>query len=187
MKLNISIVKGPTVFDSNQSLLSKYLTIGLKYYLNENDNNELNEDNISQIINEIKNKLLEFKNNNLNENRIIEDETDVDFGIISLTDKFFEYIKSNDTKIQVFKVNLDDYRKDYLEQKLKTIKIKYMVVTADESSLNDVFDTIVKELYYEYGGDKVIDIYSIILTPIIYKIIDNVPVSYRGILIRVKK
>jgi hypothetical protein len=60
------------------------------------------------------------------------------------------------------------------------------VFTADDQSMDDMFSNLVKELYYEYGN-TVIDIYSIILTPKMYKMINNLPVEYRGLLVRVKK
>lgn len=187
--INVVVTQGPTVFSSDSQSISKYLTIGVKYFPDveqsiEDDisDSELMEEMILRIKNEIL-KLREHMLESVGNNFLT---TEVDSGIISLTDKFFDYLKNNDTKIQAIRVSLNDYDQDHKEQKLRTLKTKMMVITADEQSMDDTFDTIVKQLYYEFG-DTVIDLYSIILTPKQYKIINNIPVEYRGVLIRVKK
>lgn len=187
--INVIVTPGPTVFSPDNQKMSKYLTVGIKYVTNvdgdiESDMN--NSDLVEEIMFRVKNEMLKLKTNKLKSLENNESVSEFDGGIISLTDKFFEYLKNNDTKIQVIRVSLDDYDQDHKEQKLRTLKTKMMIITADDQSIYDVFDTLVKQLYYEFG-DKVIDLYSVILTPKIYKIINNIPVEYRGVLMRVKK
>lgn len=181
--INVTVTPGPTVFNPNNQTISKYLTVGVKY--NPEVEQTLEEDIsnvelLEQMLLRIKNEILKLKVKKLEKIESYEDS------VISLTDKFFEYLKNNDTKIQAIRVSLNDYDQDHKEQKLRTLKTKMMVVTADEQSMDETFDTIVKQLYYEFG-DTVIDLYSVILTPKQYKIINNIPVEYRGVLIRVKK
>ena len=188
--INVIVTQGPTVFSSDSQSISKYLTIGVKYFPDieqsiEEDisDSELMEEMIVRIKNEIL-KLKEHMSESVGSNFLTTEE--FDSGIISLTDKFFDYLKNNDTKIQAIRVSLNDYDQDHKEQKLRTLKTKMMVITADAQSMDDTLDTIVKQLYYEFG-DTVIDLYSFILTPKPYKIINNIPVEYRGALIRIKK
>ena len=184
-EINVTATSGPTVYSSDNQIVSKYLTIGVKYSPEADRNIEDISDAelLETILHRIKNEILKLKGQSIEEKNTA---FEFDSGIISLTDKFFEYLKNNETKIQAIRVSLNDYDQDHKEQKLRTLKTKMMVVTADEQSMYDTFDTIVKQLYYEFG-DKVIDLYSIILTPKMYKIINNIPVEYRGVLIRVKK
>jgi len=187
--INVTVTPGPTVFSPDNQTMSKYITVGVKYCPDveqslEEDINDV--DLMEQMLLRIKNEILKLKEQKLESagDQFLAQE--FDSGIISLTDKFFEYLKNNDTKIQAIRVSLNDYDQDHKEQRLRTLKTKMMVITADEQSMDDTFDTIVKQLYYEFR-DTVIDLYSVILTPKMYKIINNVPVEYRGVLIRVKK
>lgn len=187
--INVTVTPGPTVFSPDNQTMSKYITVGVKYCpdVERSIEDDINDTELmEEMMLRIKNEILKLKGNKL---KSLEDENlspEFDNSVISLTDKFFEYLKNNDTKIQAIRVSLNDYDQDHKEQKLRTLKTKMMVVTADEQSMDDTFDTIVKQLYYEFG-DTVIDLYSVILTPKIYKIINNVPVECRGVLIRVKK
>ena len=186
--INVTVTPGPTVFSPDNKSMSKYLTVGIKYCpeIERNIQDDISDTNLmEEMLLRIKNEVLKLKEQKL-ESMADKNSTDFDSGIISLTDKFFEYLKNNETKIQAIRVSLNDYDQDHKEQKLRTLKTKMMVVTADEQSMEDTFDTIVKQLYYEFG-DTVIDLYSVILTPKMYKIINNIPVEYRGVLIRVKK
>lgn len=183
--IEVIITPGPSVYNSDNFIPSKYLTIGVKYNNTDEslslDVKNFEIDFIDDILDKIKNSILKLKE------KILENEfNSEDNEIIYLTNGFFEYLKNNNTKIQAIRISLTDYEQDDKDSKLSTIKLKTMVITADEESLNSTFDTIVKELYYIYG-EKVIDLYSIILTPKLYKIINNIPVEYRGILIRIKK
>jgi hypothetical protein len=191
--INITVTPGPTVFNTDNQAMHKYLTIGVKYSQNiDNDiDNDIDIDSsnynlIEEMMLRIKTEILKIKKNKLESLDDKNSQNEFDTSIISLTDNFFEYLKNNDTKIQAIRVSLNDYDQDHKEQKLRTLKTKMMVITADEQSMKDTFDTIVKQLYYEFG-DTVIDLYSVILTPKMYKIINTIPVEYRGVLIRVKK
>ncbi len=187
--IQVSVTSGPTVYDINNYIPTKYLSIGIKYSLENiesNNSNIIDNESIEELLLKIKSEILKLKEQKLESTENETATVEFDSGIITLTDKFFEYLKNNDTKIQAIRVSLNDYDQDYKEQKLRTLKTKQMVITADEQSLNDTFDAIVKQLYYEFG-DTVIDLYSVILTPKIYKIINNIPVEYRNVLIRVKK
>lgn len=194
MKNDIRVIvsDGPTVYDSENFVPYKYTNVGIKWNadfpadISEATENEF----INNILLKIKDEFLKFAKKLPNEEQGIEDDKFANFtneyGVVSLTDAFFEYLKNNETKIEAIRVSLDDYHTDYKEKKLKTLKTPAMVFTADDISLNEIFSNLVKELYYECG-DKVIDIYSIILTPKIYKIVNNIPIEYRGLLVRVKK
>lgn len=183
--IEVTVTPGPSVFNTGDFTPLKYLSIGVKYSVVEIlslDVKNFEIDFIVRILDNIKNAILKLKEQIL-ENTFSDDNSETTY----LTDKFFEYLKNNNTKIQAIRVSLTDYENDYKSSKLHTIKIlKTLVITADDESLNNAFDTIVKELYYIYGTN-VIDLYSIILTPKMYKIINNIPVEHRGILIRVKK
>ena len=178
----VNVTSGPTGYNADTFLTFRYLTIGVKYCPESQMDNGVTETQLlDEMLVRIKDEILKSCQYKLES---VSDE--YNSGILSLTDKFFDYIKNNDTKIQAIRVSLNDYDQDHKEQKLRTLKTRQMVVTADAESQEEIFDTIVKELYYEFG-DKVIDLYSIILTPKVYKIINNVPVEYRGVLIRIKK
>jgi len=189
--VNVIVSLGPSVHIGEDLLAYKYATIGVKWRL-EDMNSEMEKEFLDDMILKIKDEFviraLRFPRGTYDEEQDNNDtfkkfEKD---GIINLTDAFFEYLKNNDTKIEAIRVSLDDYRQDWVEQKLKTLKTQMMVLTADEQSLDEMFSSLVKELYYEYG-EKVIDIYSIILTPKQYKMVNNIPIEYRGLLVRVKK
>jgi len=183
--IQVSVTSGPTIFNADNFDVTKYLSIGVKYNPGISPN-KISPDLMEELLVRIKNEILKLSEQRFESvgDQIMDNEEDT--GIISLTDKFFEYLKNNDTKIQAIRVSLNDYDNDHREQKLRTLKTKMMVITVDKQSMDDTFDTVVKELFYEFG-DTVIDLYSVILTPKMYKIINNVPVEYRGILIRVKK
>ena len=192
--INVIISLGPSSYDSDSEKLYKYATIGVKWKVDSDMSNSPNEQELlDDMILKIKD---EFVKRALRPNTADDiDEYNVedkfkkyvgDSGLINLTDAFFEYLKNNETKLEAIRVSLENYRQDYVEQKLKTLKTQMMVLTADNQSLDDMFSSLIKELYYEYG-DKVIDIYSIILTPKQYKMVNNIPIEYRGLLVRVKK
>lgn len=191
MKNDVSVIVslGPSVFVADNMEAYKYATIGVKWKLDDETlEKEFLDDMISKIKDEFVIRALRFPNKTYDiqqdsKDKFSEFEKD---GIIYLTDEFFEYLKNNQTKIEAIRVSLDDYRQDWVEQKLKTLKPPMMVLTADTESLNEMFSNLVKELYYDYG-EKVIDIYSIILTPKQYKMVNNIPIEYRGLLVRVKK
>ena len=186
--INVSVTSGPTVFNADTLTPFRYLTIGVKY-CPEDSGDTTEKELLDEMLIRIKNEILKDTEREKDKQLGIETPGNEEYGtigIISLTDKFFEYLKNNETKIQAIRVSLNDYDQDHREQKLRTLKTKQMVVTADDESLEEIFDTIVKELYYQFG-DKIIDLYSVILTPKLYKIINNIPVEYRGVLIRVKK
>lgn len=171
--ITISHKIGPTIFDSTSLNSTKYLTVGLKYP------GDITDDVIvTKITDEVRNVLT--SSNISSHSDTYSDE------MIILTDDFIEYLKNNITKIQINRVSLENYRIDDRERRLKTLKTKSIIVTADTSSLNEMFDTVVKELYYECGTN-IIELYSVILAPKSYKIIDNIPVEYRNVLIRIKK
>lgn len=187
--VSVVVSQGPIVFNSISSSMQKYLTIGVKYDPEQGQNpTGVIEDGsvLDDLLMYIKDAIVKYNRGGEDVESDALSSLSEDFGIISLTDKFFEYLKNTQTKIEAIRVSLNDYEQDHREQKLKTLKTKMMVITADDESLNEAFDTITKELYYEFG-DKVIDLYSIILTPKMYKIVNNIPVEYRSVLIRVKK
>jgi len=189
--INVSVSLGPSVFDSEESKLYKYATIGIKWNPegSPEDTSIQDENVLYEILLKVKDEFSKSVKCISDINTIESDEFDSfknEFGLVHLTDQFFEYLKNNQTKIEAIRVSLDDYEIDHRDQKLKTFKTQMSVITADVQSMNEMFSALVKELYYEYG-EKVIDIYSIILTPKMYKMINNIPIEYRGLLVRVKK
>lgn len=194
MKNDISVIVslGPGTYDSETDRMSKYATIGVKWNPELLHRDEFLDDMILKIKDEFVKKALRLHRDDVDAYDVnnIEDKfkkfKDMESGLIILTDAFFEYLKNTETKIEAIRVSLDDYKDDWLEHKISTLKTPMVVLTADTESLNDMFSSLVKELYYDYG-DKVIDIYSIILTPKQYKMVNNIPIEYRGLLVRVKK
>ena len=181
--IDVIVTQGPTIYNDAKLTQAKYLTIGVKYSPDVQESTmiaveKLNSNMMDEMLLHIKREISKLR-------EPIE-TAESDSEVISLTDKFFEYLKNNETKVQAIRVSLGDYDQDYKDQKLRTIKTQMMVITADEQSMDDMFDMVVKRLYYEFE-DTVVDLYSIILTPKLYKIINNIPVEYRGVLIRVKK
>jgi len=189
--INVIVSLGPSVHIGDDIETYKYATVGIKWRLEDGSPEtemEFLNDMILKIKDEFMIRALRFPRGTYDIQQDSKDkfskyEKD---GIIYLTDEFFEYLKNNETKIEAIRVSLEDYRQDWVEQKLKTLKTQMMVLTADDKSLDEMFSGLVKELYYEYG-EKVIDIYSIILTPKMYKMVNNIPIEYRGLLVRVKK
>lgn len=175
MENNIEVIvnAGPTIVDSDQKLI-KYLTVGVKYSTGVILDDNLEEKNKAGIVQGVIAGIEQLKIQNPTMEEMLE-----------FTDEFFEYVKNNDTKIEIIRVSRDDYIKDYNDKKLKSLKITHVLYTVDDDSKNRLFDLIVKELYYEFGM-AVIDIYSILLTPKIYTIIDGIPIEQRGIIIRIK-
>lgn len=194
MKKDISVIVsfGPGVYDSEQLKMYKYATIGIKWNpeMTQPTSIEEEEEFLNSMVAKVKDEFIKASKNILDESLTgidkkfehLKNET----GLIMLTDQFFEYLKTHDTKIEAIRVSLNNYEADYKEHKIKTFKASTIAFTADDQSMEDMFSNLVKELYYEYG-DTVIDIYSIILTPKIYKIVNNIPIEYRGLLVRVKK
>ena len=175
MENNIEVIvnAGPTIVDDNLNII-KYLTIGVKYSTEGTLDDDLEEKNKAGIVQGVIAGIEKLQSPTPQMEEMLE-----------LTDEFFEYVKNKDTKIEIIRVSRDDYIKDYNDKKLKSLKLAGILYTVDDDSKNRLFDLIVKELYYEFGG-TVIDIYSILLTPKIYTIIDGIPTEQRGIIIRIK-
>jgi len=182
--INVIVSLGPSVFDSGQLKTYKYATIGIKW--NPEDDIDFIDDMVLKVKGEFNKAVKSIPEDGDLDSRDKFSDLKNEFGLINLTDLFFEYLKNNERKIEAIRVSMDDYEIDHRDQKLKTLKTQMMVFTADDQSMDDMFSSLVKELYYEYG-ETVIDIYSIILTPKQYKIVNNIPIEYRGLLVRVKK
>lgn len=180
MENNIEVIVdyGPTLVDSESFITKKYLTIGIKYCTEgiSDLNTNLNEKTKANILQSVKSGIEKLVN--------IKNSPKID-EMVDLTDGFFKYIKNTNTKIEIIRVSKENYINDYTHNKLKSLKINNILYTADTYSKNRVFDFIVKELYYEFEN-SIIDIYSILLSPKIYTIINGIPIEQRSIIMRIK-
>lgn len=183
--MEIIINKYATLFDASLFTPIKNLCINVKYNPEEiqdvYDKKDYDNILINQICDNIKNKLT---NNEISEESELSDSKleklginigRNEYGSIDLTNRFFEYIDKN--KIYFIK------RIDTIYQNLRTMRSKHFLLEATENSLIYLFENICMESFYT-KQNMVNNIYSIFLTPIMYRIINNMPVEIRHVLIR---